>query len=108
MTAFNADLNVMGMSIAIPEDEAQPVGLKVHLTVGQLFPMDSGDGTPLQVPIGNLSFSLNKEAAKKMGEKLVEEADKMAEESKITVASASDLAKVQEAAEAVNKMKGGS
>lgn len=105
MTAFNAELNVMGMSIAIPEDPAASPGLKVNLTVGQLLPLDSGDGTPLQVPIGSLAFSLNKEAASKMGEKLIEEAEKMPEESKLTVASPADLANVQQAADVAAKMK---
>lgn len=105
MTAFNAEINVMGMSIAIPEDPNNNPGLKVHLTVGQLFPVDSGDGSPLQVPLGQLVFSLNKEAATQMGQKLLEEAEKMPKESDIKIASPADLAKAQETADATAQMK---
>lgn len=105
MTAFNADINVMGMSIAVPEDHDQAPGLKIHLTVGQLLPLDSGDGSPLQVPLGQISFSLGKDAATQMGQKLLEEAEKMPKESNLTVASPADMAKVQQAAEAAAKMK---
>lgn len=106
MTAFNAEINVMGMSLSVPEDEeAAKAGLRVNLTIGQVLPLDSGDGNPLQVPFGQISFSLNKEAAEKMGERLVEESQKLPSESKLSVASASDLANIQKTADAVSSMK---
>lgn len=106
MTAFNAEINVMGMGLSIPDDPKATPEIKVNLTIGQLLPLDSGDGQPLQVPLGQVSFSLNREAAEQMGQKLTEEAAKLPPTSKISVATAVDLENAKRSASAVSSMKG--
>lgn len=105
--AFNTEINVMGVSLAIPENPEESPAIKVNLLVGHSLPFDAGNGQPLQAPLGQVTFSVTREVAEEMGQRLVDEAQKLPAASKIEVASASDLSKVAQTASVVDKMKNG-
>lgn len=110
MTAFDATLNVAGLTVSAPNEEAlrddsQPAQLMVGLTLGNVMPTQKG---PAVVPFGRLQFPLDREDALKVADSIREEAEKLPERKHSDIMVASNLNEVEEAAKRMKQVTDGS
>lgn len=109
MTAFDANITVGGLDLAVPGEEALKNGVHPHveviLTVVQPLPIAQGPGQPLIVPLGNLKFPIGRDQAVEFFKKGLEAAEGLPPESKLEIAS--DLTAAEQAAQQMQAMRDG-
>lgn len=105
MTAFNADISVVGIQVIAPEENEDQTTLAVRLTMGQVIPQEGPNGTTVAatLPLGTLRFLLNKESSVKVGEELKIQGEKLKAQSDLTVASS--LAEAEQVGSALKDIK---
>lgn len=101
MTAFDANINVVGTSIGMPTEEQMNAGapavLELGLKVGQQLPFSQGPGQPpVTADLGMLRFTLDREVAIEFFEKGLEAAKTLPVKPNIDIAT--NLEGVEEAA----------
>lgn len=107
---FDTMLNVMSVTTNAPTDEelgdgAEPQVLMTLVPAVALPLADPTDPSrPIVVPVGNLRFRLDGEAAVSIGEKLAEEGRRMPRRSRVEIASSVSAA--EEAARRVAELRG--
>lgn len=102
--SFDITLQPLGLNIATPPEGEDRTELEVIVVVGMMLPFDSGQGTPLMVPLGQVRFPMGREIAEKFAESLTTESEKLTKPSNIEVAS--DLSAASRAAEMERKIRG--
>jgi hypothetical protein len=109
VSAFSAELNVIGTSLGVPTEEQLEAGaepnLEVNLIIGQTLPFSPGPGQPPVVaPLGQLTYRLAKDMAVEFFKKGIEAAEDLPEPSKLAVAT--DLASAEQAAQQLDRLRG--
>lgn len=109
MSAFETTINVVATSVGIPDEEAIKQGatdMEVTLAIGQTLPFAQQQGAPpMMALLGSIKFTMNKESALKFFRSGLEAAEKLPETSKLAIST--DIHAAEEAANAVNAMRGG-
>lgn len=100
---FDITLQVASLSVGTDQNgEELVVSLQSAIPLPFAAP---GSSQPIAVPIANISFSLDRDAAIKVGEQFKDEGEKLKPKSRLTVAS--DLSGVDQATAFVDKLKDG-
>lgn len=104
MSGFNLEVNVVHVEATPVPSEDEAEAIKVDLVIGQVLPIDTGNGQPLVTPLGQISFILDRERADKIAEAAshLPEARKLPKDFTI----ASDLGQVEKAAQQMRKVTG--
>lgn len=101
-------LDAMGISATAPTDEeldqGQPAEINMTVIGGMYLPFAGPDKRPMQAPVMATRFTLDRETARKIGEALVNEANRLP--SKPNIAVASDLSGVKQAVELDKRFRG--
>lgn len=95
MSAFDTTINVVGTNLGVPTEEAikagEPPTIEIELVVGQVLPFAAGPGQPpLQVPLGRIKYTLNKETAVEFFKRGLEAAEGLPDASKLEIATSLD------------------
>jgi len=110
MSAFEASVNVLGTSIAVPEEESIKAGapsvVEVILAVAMQLPFAQQQGAPpMMAHIGNIKYQLDRDSAIKFFRSGLEAAEKSPAASNLAIAT--DLSAVENAAEQMNRFRDG-
>lgn len=110
---FNADLNVMDMTLGVPTPEALEAGdaepnVEVGLVTGIALPIANPEtGAPVMVPGAILKFKLGKEDAIKLFEQGLKAAQELPDpKPKTNIMTATNLDAVTRAAEDMRRVTG--
>ncbi len=95
MTAFDANVNVVGTSIGVPTDEQLEAGapsvLEIAIKVGQQLPFSQGPGQPaVTAELGTMRFALERDMALEFFEKGLEAARTLPVKSSLDIATSLD------------------
>lgn len=95
MTAFDANVNVVGTSIGVPTEEQLEAGapsvLEIAIKVGQQLPFSQGPGQPgVTAELGTMRFALERDMAIEFFEKGLEAAQSLPAKPNIDIATSLD------------------
>ena len=109
MSAFDVSLNVLGTSLAVPDEEALKQGaepnIEVSLAVALQLPFGQPGGAPMMAHLGNVKYILSRDTAVEFFEKGLEAAQGLPAPSKLTVAQESDMEGIAKAVEGIEGLK---
>lgn len=93
----------LGLDISAPEDEQLEAGappvVQFVIVAGTTLPFQGPDAQPIRVPSAQIRFALPKEAALKLAEMAVEQADRLPDQKESDLVIANSLQGVDKVAE---------
>lgn len=96
----------MGMNIVAPDEPGEGSYLQLVMVRGIPLPFaDPGTGEPIMVPTGQYRVPLDRDFAIQLGNKLIEEAEKLPETKKSNIQVATSLAGIDKAADFDRKIR---
>lgn len=108
MSAFETSLNVLGTSIAVPDEESlkqgAPSAVEIVLAIAMQLPFGQQNTGPMMAHIGNVKYTLDRDSAIQFFKGGLEAAEKLPPVSKLDIAT--DLSAVENAAEQMNSFRG--
>lgn len=110
MSAFDASVNVLGTSIAVPDEESLKAGAPPHveivLAIAMQLPFAQQQGAPpMMAHIGNVKYQLDRDSAVKFFQSGLEAAEGLPAASNLAIAT--DLSAVENVADQIGRFRDG-